>query len=113
MKRAAILLLILLLLILGFLFWRRQQPQSGGIVTPPAGDCMQNAEVKVAEWNKANKSDAEIQRLYQGEAARCSGVGGACAAFIGAVNVDYAWLGRQVLSGSMTPAEYLARVRDR
>jgi hypothetical protein len=36
-----------------------------------------------------------------------------CAAMASAINADLAWLGRAVLSGSMSPADYLARVHDR
>jgi len=66
----------------------------------------------VPGWKSQGKSDLEIDRLYQREVALCNGVPESCSAFAGAVHADYTWLGRQVLSKSLTPAQYLMRVRD-
>lgn len=111
MKRWVLVVLVLIVVVVLVWQWRRPRP----IEDPPQQTeaCLQRAEEQAAVWKEQGKSEAEVARLYQVELARCSGVAPACAAVVAAVNVDYAWLGRQVLSGSMTPVDYLARVRDR
>lgn len=113
MKRWILIIIILISVFIVFSLWCRRRPSQPVDVGPQAGACVERAERQVFAWRQARKPDAEIERLYQAELARCSGAQGACAAFIGAINVDYAWLGRQVLSGSLAPAEYVARIRDR
>lgn len=112
MKRVLLLILIAVLLLLLFLLWRRTPPPTVDDVTSTA-TCIQRAEERGQAWKAEGKSETEIARLFQTEVARCSGVEPACAAFVAGVNTDFAWLGRQVLTGSMAPADYLARVRDR
>jgi len=109
-KRWALVIIVLIAVVILVWWWKRPKPAEGPI---QAGACAERAEQQVAVWKQQGKSDAEIARLFQIELARCSGVEPACAALVAAVNVDYAWLGRQVLSGSLPPADYLARVRDR
>ena len=81
---------------------------------PPVadGDCYDRAEQMVAAWKKEGRDAATIERLFQAELARCSGMQGPCAALAGAANVDLALLGRALFTGSLSPAEYLARVKD-
>jgi hypothetical protein len=111
MKRLALLLLVLMLIVVLFWWWRRPVADDDPPLQTAA--CVTRAEEMALAWSKEGKSDEEITRLFQIELARCSGVEQACAPFVAAVNVDYAWLGRQVLSGAMSPVDYLARVRDR
>jgi hypothetical protein len=108
LKRWLLLALILVGILLLWLWWR-QKPHE----VAQSDSCIERAALKVPGWKSQGKSDLEIDRLYQAEIALCNGVKGSCAAYAGAVNADYAWLARQLLSGSLTPAQYLARVRDR
>src|SRR3954469_21295156 len=112
MKR--LLLIALLVALAAVLAWLlvRCGPEKS---SPPVagGDCYERAEEKVATWKKEGRDAETIQKLFQAELARCSGMEGACAAFFGAGNADLAFLGRAVLTGSLSPAEYLARVKDR
>jgi hypothetical protein len=112
MKRVivVIVLLIVLALLLSWLLTRCGHDEAGPPVA--SGDCYERAEQMVATWKKEGRDAAAIEKLFQAELARCSGVNG-CAALAGAANADLAWLGRAVLSKSLSPAEYLAGVRDR
>ena len=112
MKRViVIVLLVALALVAALLLSRCERDQS----PPPVadGDCYDRAEQMVAAWKKEGRDAATIERLFQAELARCSGMQGPCAALAGAANVDLAFLGRALLTGSLSPAEYLARVKDR
>ncbi len=112
MKR--LLLIALLVALAAVLAWLLVR--CGPEKSPPpvaGGDCYERAEEKVATWKKEGRDAETIQKLLQAELARCSGMEGACAAFFGAGNADLAFLGRAVLTGSLSPAEYLARVKDR
>jgi hypothetical protein len=105
-----VLLIVLALLIAWLLLKCGHEP------TPPpptAGDCYERAEQMVATWKKEGRDAAAIEKLLQAELAKCSGVAGNCAAYVGAANADLAFLGRAVLSKSMSPADYLGRVHDR
>src|ERR1700745_3914238 len=104
MKRWLLLALILVAVVV-WLIWKLRKPHA----VMQADSCIERAALKAATWKSQGKTDLEIDRLYQAEIALCNGVKGSCAAFTGAANADYAWLGRQLLSGSLTPAQYLAR----
>ena len=106
-------LLVALILIAILLLWRWRRTPSQKVEVGQSNSCIERAALKVPEWKSQGKSDLEIDRLYQREIAMCNGMQGSCSAFAGAVNADYTWLGRQVLSQSLTPAQYLMRVRDR
>lgn len=107
-------LLVLVALLIAWLV-----SKCGAENTPPPSppttgtECLERAEERVAAWKKEGLEQPKIEKFYQAELAKCSGVPDACAGFVGAANVDLAWLGRAVLSGSMQPAEYLGRVKDR
>jgi hypothetical protein len=106
-----LLALVVLVVVVAVVFrWCRSAPDDE---SSDAGACVERAEQQVAVWRSEGKTEPEINRQFQVELAHCSGVQGACAAVAGAINVDFAWLGRQVLSHAITPVEYLARVRDR
>jgi hypothetical protein len=112
MKRIVFIFLFLLLL-LPLLLWWRWQRHPAPKPLPSAQNCINRAEEMVAKWKAQGKDAAAIEKMFEAEIAKCSGVTEACAAMTGAVNADLAWLGRALLSGSMSPADYLARVRDR
>ena len=112
MKRVLVIavLLIVLALLISWLLTRCGHEQT----TPPVagGDCYERAEKMVATWKAEGRDAAAIEKLFQAELAKCSGVN-QCAALVGAANADLAWLGRGVLSKSLSPADYLAAVKDR
>jgi hypothetical protein len=110
LKIIIVLLIVLILVLLWFLWWR---PHHARFTVPTVQNCADRAEQMVAQWKGEGRDAASIDKLFQAEMAKCSGVVGACAAMVGAANADLAWLGRAVLSGSMSPADYLARVHDR
>jgi hypothetical protein len=110
MRRLAVIVLLIILAL--WIVWLLRR--CGDESPPPTADnCHERAEQMVATWKKEGRDVAVIEKLFQAELAKCSGMTGACAALVGAANADFAWLGRAVLSGSMPPADYLARVRDR
>jgi len=116
MKRLVVgVLLVFVALLIAWLVSKcGREPPSPPAPTPTTGtECHQRAEEQVAAWKKEGLEQPQIEKLYQAELAKCSGMTDPCAGFVGAANADLAWLGRAVLSGSMQPAEYLARVRDR
>lgn len=110
MMRKIFLLVLAILLLLLWLFWPQHRAPA-----PVANvlSCVEHAEQMVATWKSEGKDAAAIEKLFQAEIAKCSGVTESCAAMTGAINADLAWLGRALLSGSMPPPEYLARVHDR
>lgn len=112
MKRKVIIFLLLLILLLLLLWWLWQRHRAPEPL-PTAQNCIERAEEMVAKWKAEGKDAAAIEKMFQAELAKCSGVAEACAAMTGAANADLAWLGRALLSGSMPPADYLARVHDR
>jgi len=110
MRRAlafALAALALLIVLLVSRCGREQQPPVAG------GACYERAEQMVATWKAEGRDAATIEKLFQAELARCSGVPSTCAAYVGAANADLAFLGHAVLSGTLAPADYLARVKDR
>jgi hypothetical protein len=112
MKRIIVILLLIALALL--LVWLPSRCGHEQPPAPPTADnCYERAEQMVATWKKEGSDAAAIEKLFQAELAKCSGVTNECAALVGAANADLAWLGRAVLSGSMPPADYLARMRDR
>lgn len=116
MKRLAVgVLLVLLALLVAWLVSKCGHAPSPPPPPPPTAgtECHQRAEEKVAAWKQEGLEQPEIEKLYQAELAKCSGMTDSCAGLVGAANVDLAWLGRAVLGGSMQPAEYLGRVKDR
>lgn len=115
MKRFAIAALLVLLALLSAWLVSKCRREPPAPPSPPTtgAECHQRAEERVAAWKAEGIEQAKIEALYQAELAKCSGMTDACAGFVGAANVDLAWLGRAVLSGSMQPAEYLGRVKDR
>lgn len=116
MKRLVVgVLLVLLALLVAWLVSKcGREPRPLPPPTPgTAAECHQRAEERVAAWKQEGLDQPAIEKLYQAELAKCSGMADACAGFVGAANVDLAWLGRAVLSGSMQPDEYLGRVKDR
>ena len=97
MKR--LLLIALLVALAAVLAWLLVR--CGPEKSPPpvaGGDCYERAEEKVATWKEEGRDAETIQKLFQAELARCSGIEGACAAFFGAGNADLAFLGRAVLT---------------
>lgn len=116
MKRFAIAIVLVLLALLTAWLVSKCGREPSPPPSPPLTSvtaCHQRAEERVAAWKAEGVEQREIEVRYQAELAKCSGMTDACAGFVGAANVDLAWLGRAVLSGSMQPAEYLARVKDR
>ena len=111
MKRAILIVLLIFFALLIVLWLSRCE--NGDSAPPTTGNCYERAEEKVSAWKKEGRDASVIEKLFQAELARCSGMTDSCAALVGAANADLAWLGRAVLSGSMTPPDYLARVRDR
>lgn len=111
MKRAILIpvLSVAILLLAWFLWPRHRKPDP----KPTPQSCLERAEQSVAKWKSEGRDAASIEKLFQTELAKCSGVAESCAAMVGAANADLAWLGHAVLSGSMSPSDYLAGVRDR
>ena len=113
MKRLVLVIIAVIVLAL-LIAWLLLKCEHGETTPPPtSGNCEERAQQMVATWKKEGRDAATIERLFQAELARCGGVANNCAAFVGAANADLAWLGRAVLSKSMSPADYLGRVRDR
>ncbi len=108
MKRALLFILLLLLIFLGVEGWRFFGPLPAG----EAADCNRIAERKVRLWKILRWDKKKINKAYQEALAACQGKS-AKDDFMAAANFDYMRLGRQFLSGSVAPDDYLARVRDR
>jgi hypothetical protein len=106
-----IILLVLLALLIAWMLLKCEHVESAP--PPTAGNCEERAQQMAATWKKEGRDAATIEKLFQTELAKCGGVASNCAAFVGAANADLAWLGRAVLSKSMSPEDYLGRVRDR
>ncbi|HYY41667.1 MAG TPA: thrombospondin type 3 repeat-containing protein [Pyrinomonadaceae bacterium] len=93
---------------------------SAASAAPPAGDrerddCIREAQRRAEQLVRAGRRQDEVERAFQTALAGCNGqpVSPAEASFIGATNVDYFRLARLVVAHQLTPAAYLARMRDR
>ncbi|MBB3120965.1 hypothetical protein [Pseudoduganella violacea] len=102
--------MLILVLLLIWWFWPERQVL---ISDANATNCLDHISAMVEKWRKEGRTPTAIESLRQAEIAKCNGVPGKCAAMIGAINADLAFLGRAVLSGSMAPSDYLLHMRDR
>ena len=105
--------LVILLVIAGIVWFFCRRPRPVETVVVPPTECIKRAEELLARWKQENKPQDQIEKLYQGELARCGGAQSGVAEIVGAANFDYTRLGRLFLTEHLPPAEYLARVKDR
>lgn len=105
--------LVILLVIAGIVWFFCRRPRPVETVVVPPTECIKRAEELLARWKQENKPQDQIEKLYQGELARCGGAQSGVAEIVGAANFDYTRLGRLFLTEHLNPAEYLARVKDR
>jgi hypothetical protein len=84
-------------------------------VPPPSASSIDDCVRTVSARYKGKRLDPVQQRQYQTELANCIApeLSPAQAACVGAVQADYTELARQLARGTLTPAQWLQRSRDR
>lgn len=112
-KRLLVLISLVLLVILILLFVSRGRQQQVTHDGDTQVQCNERVNKSLAQWRAEGKAKVEIEKLYQRDLAKCSGVEDGMACIVGTANFDYARLGRKFLSNNLTPSAYLAGVRDR
>ena len=77
--------------------------------------CIAAATARAQEIGRSGAQADQLEQTYQAMLARCSDprVDDPTSAFIGRMNVDYFRLAAQFVSGQLSSAEYLMRLRDR
>ncbi len=91
------------------------RPQALSARPQALSECLDQASAALAAWRAQGLADAETDRRYREAVAACaspedSPAQVACAA---AVNFDRARLARQLAAKKISPAQYLAALRDR
>ncbi len=89
--------------------------QTTAEIVSPQAKCKANAAARVPAWTAAGVSAAEIERRKNLAMSSCaeSTVDSATAVYLGAVNTDFERLALRITAQTLTPEQYIHRMRDR